>query len=457
MMSEDSPEWAIRSVRMLLIKNGLDEDSVDALLNRLRAEIARETPDDDRVRQALYEKIVRSLVEQLGALATSDEKRSRTKTIVDIVKGVIIGAAGSALWDALKITPDVAKAIRETGTSFKPSMASPPASDSFESRWPASDTKAGSAFISPARTSDPTREQRDVFYAVLEYCLKIDAVEPKDILTGAKITNEDYQKFRRRNGDRHYQTISAFIETRTLARLKQRGNIPTYMRPLISFCFPDFFADEAATIASPNDVFLRYAHRDPRHRKDISDTYSGIFDVYRYSSHLDKRPADLHVEEPKDGEGVKEDPWMIRSALEIFAAAEHDEFVRFKLHYHPYENRDGPISIIGGIIIGIKELLYFVGLEPTRYPLIIMSVPHHVRKIQLFTGMILRYHEFGRTIASRVGFRRASSEVKSIDDLHDKIGMKTESTLVEEISVFDRRLVNSIEYGGKSSLLGTLP
>jgi hypothetical protein len=304
---------------------------------------------------------------------------------------------------------------------------------------------------------DPMREQRDAFRVLLDCCLKIAAVEPKDIIAGARINNDQYQAFYRRGVNTHYGAISAFIETTTLARLKRLHSIPAYMKPLISFCFPDFFGDTAKTIASPNDVFLRHAHLDAHHRKDISDAYSGIFNVYRYSSHLDKLPAELPVETSGDGKQSKEDPWMICAALEVFAAAEHDEFVRFKLHYRPYEVLEGEISIIDGIIIAIKELLYFVGLEQTRYPLIIMSVPHHGRKIQMFTGMILRYHEFGRTIASRVGFRRASSEVKSIDDLHDKIGMKRESTLVEEISAFERRLINSINYGGKCALLATLP
>jgi hypothetical protein len=304
--------------------------------------------------------------------------------------------------------------------------------------------------------AQPTNEQRAAFYVVLDYCLRERAAKPEEIEAAAKINHEEYQNFRRGKTGAHYQSVSAFIASVTLARLKKINRIPAYMKPVIEVCFPNFFADKAKTITSPNDVFLRHANLDPNHRNEISEAYSGIFNVYRYSSHLNKPPAPLPLETSADGKHSTEDPWMICAGLEVFEAAEHDHFVRFKLHYRPYEEVEGSISVIDGIIISIKELLYFVGLEHTRYPLIIMSVPHLGRKIEMFTGMILRYHEYNRTIASRVGFHRAAKGVKSMDEL-DRIGMERESKLIEEITPFGRRLINTVNYDGKCALLATLP
>ena len=73
-----------------------------------------------------------------------------------------------------------------------------------------------------------------------------------------------------------------------------------------------------------------------------------------------------------------------------------------------------------------------------------MTLPDYDGKIDIFTGMILRYHEFRKTIASRVGFRRAPDDVKSIKQLQEQIGLETESKIVEAISAFDRKLINLV-------------
>lgn len=306
--------------------------------------------------------------------------------------------------------------------------------------------------------SDPTPDQRGAFDLLLEYCLRVEAVRPAQILTSTKITNVEYQNFRR-GTNTHYKTISTFIERNTLKHMKDTNSIPSYVKPLITLCFPDFFADRP--IESPNDVFLREANLDSRRRRGIAEAYSGIFNVYRYSSHLHKDPESLIVETSDDGQETKIDPWMICAGLRILPTAEHDEFVRFKILYSPYEVLKGDVSTgsiseIDGIIISIKELMYFIGLEQERYPLIIISKPHYGKPIDWFNGLILRHHEFGRTIASRVGFSRAPN-LKSLDDMRDKIGMERESRLLDEIAVFKQRLINSVDFDGKCALLAELP
>ena len=70
------------------------------------------------------------------------------------------------------------------------------------------------------------------------------------------------------------------------------------------------------------------------------------------------------LETAKDGQKIEEDPWMIPgSAMEIFPAKKDDQFVRFKIYYRPYEQLVEKLSEIDGIIVAIKEVLYFIGLE----------------------------------------------------------------------------------------------
>jgi hypothetical protein len=302
----------------------------------------------------------------------------------------------------------------------------------------------------------PAQDHNDALNTLIQYCLHVKAAEVGQILAAARIDNTDYQNFRK-GSNTHYAAISSFIRNTPLARLKQNNKIPAFIKPLILHCFPGFFGDKR--IESPNDVFLEHADVSTRHRNDISNTYSGIFNVYRYSSHLKLKAAPLEIETSGDGKQSKEDPWMICAGLEVFPAIEHDEFVRFQLHYRAYEIADQTreISHIDGIIISINGLLYFVGVEKTRCPLVIISVAHPGEKIREFTGLILRYHEHGQTIASRVGFKRAPTSVKKIDDLDKNIGLERESKLINEIAVFNNRLINEIEYDGKSALVATFP
>jgi hypothetical protein len=296
-------------------------------------------------------------------------------------------------------------------------------------------------------------DKTDALQLLLEYLLRTGSIAPKDILHGAGLTNEQYQNFRRGKGAKHYPAIAKYIAN--TPRLKRLNDFPDFVKPLIGECFPEKFAGAEGGLSSPNDIFLKYANLDRKKLREVSETYAGLFSVYRYSSHIDRKPEKLLVQTGQNLEEVKEDPWMIRSAMEIFEAGDDDQFVRFKIHYRPYEKLRGKLSEIDGIIIAIKEVLYFVGLERTRYPVVIMTVPNFDGKIDIFTGMILRYHEYRRTIASRVGFMRAPADVKSINELHKEIGLETESKITEAISEFDRNLINDVAYKGKAALIAT--
>jgi Xylose isomerase-like TIM barrel len=118
--------WAIRNVRALLIRHGLDEQLADAFLMRLRAELVHQVINDDVARSELCQKIVHDLIEQASVKGGGADRQSRTQKILNIINVVILGAAGSALWDAIKIVPDIRMAIQEE-SGLK--------SDTFEARW----------------------------------------------------------------------------------------------------------------------------------------------------------------------------------------------------------------------------------------------------------------------------------------------------------------------------------
>jgi hypothetical protein len=305
-------------------------------------------------------------------------------------------------------------------------------------------------------TPEPASEQIEALNILLDYWTDSGVLEVREILKDTGLTEDAYQNFRRRRSKKPYSRLASYLEEKITSRQKRSDGIPSFLRSVITECFPRIFWASSNAIRSPNDIFLKHAKAGKEVLNEISNTYSGIFLVYRYSSHLDKEPADIILETASDGQVIKKDPWMICSAMEIIPPKSGDDFVRFKILYRPFERvAGGKLSEIDGIIVAIHELLYFIGLEKTKYPLVIMTVPRYEHKIDLFTGMILRYHEFRRTISSRVGFRRAPDSVKSLNELDDKIGLVTESNVADIIAEFEGNLINVVQYRGKAALLAT--
>jgi len=88
--------FAIRHTRMLLIKIGLSEEEADAFLDRLSEEFSEGLIDDERTRFAFIER-------EIAQLAKNE--RSKTTNVArmrDAICAIVLGAAGSALWDLLK-------------------------------------------------------------------------------------------------------------------------------------------------------------------------------------------------------------------------------------------------------------------------------------------------------------------------------------------------------------------
>jgi hypothetical protein len=117
-------EWIVRAtdnLRLLLIKNGLTEDLADAFLSRWKVEIARGMQQNDPRLAERCEIIVRELVTQQAALSRNENEQKATN-IKDIIQAVVLGAAGSALWDAFKSLYEIGVRTKDGATQ---SISSP--------------------------------------------------------------------------------------------------------------------------------------------------------------------------------------------------------------------------------------------------------------------------------------------------------------------------------------------
>jgi hypothetical protein len=303
----------------------------------------------------------------------------------------------------------------------------------------------------------PPPGQAEAVRLVIDFLKRKKILSPENIKSKTEISHNDYSSFMRGFNTKYKEISDCVLQT-----VKSRiHSMPEYMLPIVEAAFPQLSDALSEEIYSPNKIFLTYAAKDVVAKRDIIDSYVGKFDVYRYSSHLDKKPMELPVDTHPENKTTVPDPWLIHAVMEIEKHRENEDYARFKIYYRPYEQVEGPYGQveegntfeINGIILPIKDILYFIGLEQTRYPMMIMCVPENVPVIKIFTGMVIRYHERRRIIASRVGFKRVADNTKTLEQLKDTVGLVRESRLGRTLDVFGTKLINEVEYGGRCALL----
>lgn len=308
--------------------------------------------------------------------------------------------------------------------------------------------------VSPDEFSEPTSDQLRTLPVLIDILRRLGIIDIPQILTETRLDNTVFSNFMRGRSGVYYANFAGCISNKIKNRI---GSIQEIYHPIIHTCFPKLvkIKEKARETISPNDIFLPYARRDAESQQDVARTYGGVFEIYRYSSHIERKPEKIEVSSHPEGKiDLIDDPWMIHSVMQVNPATERNSFATFDLYYRPTNRGEkGAISKIRGIILPIRAMVYFLGLEEHRYPLIMMTTQKFEEKIQLFVGMIMRYHEYRRTITSRVGFRRILDESKGINDLTGGIGLVTESRIREIIEEFDKGLLNHVEYGGRAALL----
>lgn len=233
---------------------------------------------------------------------------------------------------------------------------------------------------------------------------------------------------------------------------------PRHIRSALRTVYGDKYAFTPAT-ATLNEVFT--AVQDPdRYTQNISDRYSGVWHVVRYSSHVE--PDGPKAVEKGDGDW---DSVVIFAALQILARNEENELPKFVVYYQPYEPNGLREfrKVLGSIMsVGGGDNMLLIGYDTGKpFPLDIIAEQLQAARgdppAQFFRGFVKRRHEHGNIIVSRVAFLRAKT-AKTIDELKPMIGLYQESDFRKQFAeILDVDLAlntarNTIAFGGKAAL-----
>jgi hypothetical protein len=104
-----------------------------------------------------------------------------------------------------------------------------------------------------------------------------------------------------------------------------------------------------------------------------------------------------------------------------------------------------------GIIVPNRDHMYFVGLEQNNNSPMVIAVPKLVAGLRI-VGLVLRKHELGRILASRVVFVKRH-DIAFEDECKSNIGVFTESQLSKELTNLNALMLNDIWQFGKGNLL----
>lgn len=165
-----------------------------------------------------------------------------------------------------------------------------------------------------------------------------------------------------------------------------------------------------------------------------------VYEVYRWTS-----PS-----------RTKDEPRAIRASMTFLHPSKPTNFLRFQLHYRPYELDPEGLkknhSITDGVVVPIGGHIYMIGAESnTEYPLIICATIDNDNP-QQFRGLVLRRADHKHDLFSaRVIFNQNTS-VSALEELHDKIGIVHADTLNEEEIMLLEQVNNLVGNDGKQAL-----
>lgn len=306
------------------------------------------------------------------------------------------------------------------------------------------------------------REQRLALMAVVNYEM---AVHPRisrtELIkgirerTGVALSTADFNNFVHTAAAQGCGAILDFYKP-TVAKDDYYRNSPPHIRRAITETY-GFRPNKGPVAASLINVFSKIADGSPDQSAGVSRTYAGTWNIFRYSGH--------------QGADVKEDddPYVTRSAMRIvpYDPSLEGSLAQFTIHYRPQGLVvPGQFNTVEGSIVPLRRSnhMIFIGWEKdSDSPLDILATKEIRQegdpRVEEFTGLIKRRHEFGHFMVARVHCIRDSN--KTLDDLTPHIGMFKQSDLTSRLrqeypnfhvaSLYER-IGNRIANKGKASL-----
>lgn len=306
------------------------------------------------------------------------------------------------------------------------------------------------------------RAQRLALMAVVNYEMAVSPRISRNVLikgirtkTGVALSTADFNNFVRTASAQGCGAIFDYYKS-AIANDDYYRKCPAHVRRAITETY-GFRPNKGSVAASLINVFNKIADVSSEQSAGISRTYAGTWNVFRYSGH--------------QGADVKEDddPYVVRSAMGIvpFDAATEGSLAQFRVHYRPQGLVvPGQYNIVEGSIIPLRRSnnMVLVGWEKDSDSPLDMLTTKEIRqegdpRVEEFTGLVKRRHEYGHFMVARIHCIRDSS--KSLDDLTPHIGMFKQSELTARLkqeypnfhvaSLYER-IGNRIANKGKASL-----
>lgn len=273
--------------------------------------------------------------------------------------------------------------------------------------------------------------------------------------TGLDLSAADFNNFMRTASAQGFTALFEYYKKRVTNEGYYRS-CPSFIRHAISECF-NYRPRRSAMSGTLMSIYKHIADVSPLQVDGVSRTYAGVWNVFRYSGH--------------QGPDVKEDddPYITRSAMEIIARDPDDEtsLPQFVIHYRP----QGLVVpdhyyTVDGVIVPLKNskhMTLFGYEKDSGSPLDILATKE-VRqpsdpRLEEFTGLVKRQHEFGHFMVARVHCIREGK--KSLGDLTPHIGMFKQSELTTRlkdeypnfhVNALYERIGNRIANKGRASL-----
>jgi hypothetical protein len=276
-------------------------------------------------------------------------------------------------------------------------------------------------------------------------------IQLSDIAKGPGFTSSALSNFLARLSPQDETAIFAYFR-RVFANDKAYDSAPTYIKHAITAAFN--FQPEAPSIGGAiANIINRLAIRDPEKVEAFNASIVGVYDVLRYSAHIDEdlknAPRDPDPEEKKDRRA-----YVVRAALQVFPVERTEQYPRFVIHYRP-KPRQGYNSfntVVGTVVLieGGKHMLFLGEDRKTNYPLFMM-VNYDPEGLDGFNGLVVRLHETGRIFASRVCFGATTSTLIELDEL---IGLFPEHApeIADLIEQRREMMINYVAKSGRSGL-----
>jgi hypothetical protein len=237
------------------------------------------------------------------------------------------------------------------------------------------------------------------------------------------------------------RAVYKYLDDKVLPKIR---DLPVWIRPVFDAAFP--FTRQ---FTDKTNVFLACVEHGPTTILDILKTYEGIYSVFRYAAHISEAPTSPCV--PRDKVNAR----VIRAAMRIYESGS-TEWPAFSIRYQPTKGDHIEAAVsIEGIIIPIMETLYFLGIEGEHNNPMIIATKRTRGRLNQFCGLVLRRHQIGRILASKVMFVKSSVEPTqagfSVEC--EKIGSFREADLSSELESIKDSMYNDVVQYGKGVLL----